>query len=48
MGTRLTLRAGQGGTKKLMERYGEKLVRVRYLYDDDTAAASRIDVCIHP
>jgi len=31
--TRLTLRPGQGGTRKLLERYGERLVRVRYLYD---------------
>lgn len=33
METRLTLRPGQGGTKKLLERYGERLARVRYLYD---------------
>jgi len=33
--TRLTLRPGQSGTKKLVERYGERLVRVRYLYDED-------------
>jgi hypothetical protein len=33
METRLTLRPGQNGTKKLVERYGERLVRVRYLYD---------------
>ena len=33
METRLTLRPGQNGTKKLLERYGERLVRVRYLYD---------------
>jgi hypothetical protein len=32
--TRLTLRPGQSGTKKLLERYGERLVRVRYLYDE--------------
>jgi hypothetical protein len=31
--TRLTLRPGQNGTKKLLERYGQRLVRVRYLYD---------------
>src|SRR5690349_17626420 len=36
METRLTLRPGQGGTKKLVERYGERLVRVRYLYDRET------------
>jgi hypothetical protein len=34
METRLTLRPGQSGTKKLLERYGERLVRVRYLYDE--------------
>ncbi len=33
MATRLTLRPGQNGTKKLLARYGERLVRVRYLYD---------------
>jgi len=33
METRLTLRPGQNGTKKLRERYGDRLVRVRYLYD---------------
>lgn len=33
METRLTLRPGQSGTKKLVKRYGERLVRVRYLYD---------------
>ena len=38
METRLTLRPGQHGTRKLVERFGERLVRVRYLYD---AAAGR-------
>jgi len=33
METRLTLRPGQAGTKKLLARYGERLLRVRYLYD---------------
>jgi len=33
METRLTLRPGQSGTKKLVARFGERLVRVRYLYD---------------
>ncbi|OGA68712.1 MAG: hypothetical protein A3G81_00590 [Betaproteobacteria bacterium RIFCSPLOWO2_12_FULL_65_14] len=33
METRLTLRPGQHGTKKLVERFGERLLRVRYLYD---------------
>ena len=34
MQTRLTLRPGQSGTEKLVERYGERLIRVRYLYDE--------------
>jgi hypothetical protein len=38
METRLTLRPGQPGTRKLVEKYGERLVRVRYVYD---AAARR-------
>lgn len=29
METRLTLRPGQSGTKKLLERFGERLVRER-------------------
>lgn len=33
METRLSLRPGQPGTRKLVARYGERLVRVRYLYD---------------
>ncbi len=36
METRLTLRPSQSGTKKLIERYGERLVRVRYVYDGKT------------
>jgi hypothetical protein len=36
MQTRLTLRPGQSGTKKLVERFGERLIRVRYLYDERT------------
>jgi len=35
METRLTLRPGQRGTKKLMERSGKRLLCVRYLYDDE-------------
>lgn len=31
--TRLTLRPGQNGTKKLMHKYGERLLAVRYHYD---------------
>jgi hypothetical protein len=33
METRLTRRPGEPGTKKLVERYGERLLRVRYVYD---------------
>lgn len=33
METRLTLRPGQPGTRKLVQRFGERLLRVRYLYD---------------
>lgn len=33
MKTRLTLRPGQNGTKKLVAKYGRKLVAVRYRYD---------------
>ena len=33
METRATLRPGQKGTRKLVERYGERLVCVRYVYD---------------
>ena len=35
METRLTRRPGQPGTKKYTERYGDRLVCVRYLYDTD-------------
>lgn len=34
METRLTLRPGMPGTKKLFACYGERLVCVRYLYDE--------------
>ncbi len=34
METRLTRRPGQAGTKKYLARYGERLVCVRYLYDE--------------
>jgi hypothetical protein len=33
MDIRLTRRPGQPGTKKFVERYGERLVCVRYRYD---------------
>ncbi len=36
MHTRLTLRPGQNGTRKLVEKYGEKLVAVRYRYDGES------------
>ncbi len=34
MKTRLTLRPGQNGTKKLQRKYGERLLAVRYRYDE--------------
>lgn len=34
METRLTLRPGQSGTKKLLARYGERLVRVRIAFHE--------------
>ena len=40
METRLTLRPGQHGTRKLVERFGERLLRVRDLYD--SAAGRRL------
>ncbi|MBI2383445.1 MAG: hypothetical protein HYV18_05180 [Gammaproteobacteria bacterium] len=33
MKTRLTLRPGQNGTKKLSQKYGDRLLAVRYRYD---------------
>lgn len=36
METRLTLRPGQPGTRKLVQRFGERLIRVRYLYDPES------------
>jgi len=33
---RLTLRPGKAGTKRLLARYGERLVCVRYRYDEKT------------
>jgi hypothetical protein len=35
MKTRLTLRPGQNGTKKLVAKYGRTLVAVRYRYDPE-------------
>ena len=34
MRTRLTLKPGQRGTKKLLAKYGDRLVCVRYRYDE--------------
>jgi hypothetical protein len=34
MKTRLTLRPGQNGTKKLQQKYGVRLLAVRYRYDE--------------
>lgn len=36
MRTRLHLKPGQKGTKRLSEKYGEQLICVRYRYDEDT------------
>jgi hypothetical protein len=36
MKTKLTLRPGDRGTKKLAEFYGDRLVAVRYRYDPET------------
>jgi len=33
--TRLKLKPGQRGTKKLVQKYGEQLVCVRYRYDEE-------------
>lgn len=33
MGTKATLKPGQKGTKRLIEKYGDRLVCVRYKYD---------------
>lgn len=35
MRTRLKLKPGQRGTKRLVEQYGDRLVCVRYRYDED-------------
>ena len=35
MQTRLTLRPGDPGTKKLLAEHGDRLLRVRYVYDAD-------------
>jgi hypothetical protein len=35
MKTRLTLKPGQNGTKKLVAKYGTRLVAVRYRYDPE-------------
>lgn len=37
MEARLKLKPGQNGTKKLLARYGERLVCVRYRYDEARA-----------
>ncbi len=34
MHTKLSLKPGQRGTKKLLRKYGARLVRVRYRYDE--------------
>jgi hypothetical protein len=37
MTTKATLRPGQNGTKRLSEKYGSRLVCVRYKYDKESA-----------
>jgi len=36
MQTRATLRPGQKGTRSLLQRYGDRLICVRYRYDPET------------
>ena len=36
MTTRLKLKPGQRGTKRLLEKYGDSLVCVRYRYDEES------------
>lgn len=36
METKLTLKPGKRGTKKLVRKYGNRLVCVRYRYDENT------------
>lgn len=36
METKLTLKPGKRGTKKLLRKYGKRLVCVRYRYDEET------------
>ena len=40
MEARVTLRPGQRGTKKLVRRFGERLICVRYCYDASNERAS--------
>ena len=42
MEARLKLKPGQNGTKKLLARFGERLVCVRYRYDDDIALRAKM------
>ncbi len=35
MNTKLTLKPGQRGTKKLLKKYGNRLICVRYRYDEE-------------
>jgi len=42
MPTRVSLVPGQRGTKKLLAEYGERLVRVRYRYDEPTGRSFKM------
>jgi hypothetical protein len=39
--TRLNIQAGKKGTKKLQKKYGERLLCVRYRYDDERMVRRR-------
>jgi hypothetical protein len=41
MKSRLNLKPGQKGTKKLVEKYGTSLLYVRYWYDESRGLARR-------
>ena len=48
MEVRLTRRPGDAGTHKLLERYGERLVCVRYRYDSQNARHHYAGISCHP
>src|SRR4030065_83584 len=49
METSLSLAPGQNGTKKLLARYGERLVRGRYRYDASRKVRQKtVDLIVEP